>query len=359
LGLLQQGFMSKAANLLTGFGLGDTSDPKVVAQLRKKHPQATVAEYDRRRVLATDIVGAGVAKLPDLDIREHVRKLPDRSGTGPDGSRNEFLKALVQKFSDPEAAKAIDALSDFEGLYSSGGLPLWFYPAYSGTLLLALNKKAPVPGETTGARPLGLKNVVPRLFSRSRTHEAKAEIREYLGHTQVAVGHSDGSGLLVNFVREMLIANPSFIVAKADIDNAFMEFFREIVFETLADGDVASGLPAKARGHLQAPFLAEYMQPHPIFFPNGERADFDSQRGGDQGDPRMPTIFCIALRNVEIGTQSGRAAERGQQDMYVQSQRRIHGRAGRRVSHQPPRPGPEIARGHDRLRRSDRVPQVL
>jgi hypothetical protein len=58
--------MSKAANLLTGFGLGDTSDPKVVAQLRKKHPQATVDEYDSRRELGAKILGAGMAKLPEL-----------------------------------------------------------------------------------------------------------------------------------------------------------------------------------------------------------------------------------------------------------------------------------------------------
>jgi len=96
--LLQNGFMSKAANRLSGNGTSDTANVAVQHQLAAKHPQITPRASEERKARALEL-SARVPDAPELDMEPRLRALGYRCGTGPDGFRNEFLKVLVQKYS--------------------------------------------------------------------------------------------------------------------------------------------------------------------------------------------------------------------------------------------------------------------
>ena len=75
---------------LTSSGLADTSDPRVLGQLRDKHLP--------RHGALPELAHLDDAVDFDLDLRETYRMLPRRSGTGPDMLPNEHLTLVTRGY---------------------------------------------------------------------------------------------------------------------------------------------------------------------------------------------------------------------------------------------------------------------
>ena len=96
LALIEEGELSKAARLLTSSGLGDLTDPRIIAQLEAKHPR-------RETEIDVDLSRFGPIEDIVVDLAQTFRGLPLRSSTGPDGNRSEFICALTR--SSPQGAR--------------------------------------------------------------------------------------------------------------------------------------------------------------------------------------------------------------------------------------------------------------
>ena len=121
----------KAVDTLTSYGTGDMSKEVVLNQLKGKHPPR------KGEVVEPDFTG--IADL-EPDLEGVLRKLPRKSGIGPDGWANEHLSVLDNPagFKRPEAAGIMGHMNAYAKLYANGGLPAWYYRAASAVRLVAL-----------------------------------------------------------------------------------------------------------------------------------------------------------------------------------------------------------------------------
>ena len=114
--LVSEGELSRAMRLLHSLGCSDITEG-VLAQLRAKHPL-------RRRLVPRDLQ----TQVPHVSVSltEDFRSLRRRSGTGPSGCRNEYLRALVGHFDDARADGVMELYDDFGSALASGELPMWY-----------------------------------------------------------------------------------------------------------------------------------------------------------------------------------------------------------------------------------------
>ena len=95
--LARKGQLGKAVRVLTGHGVADARDPRVVAQLQAKTPRRT-------RAMPDGIVGPpGDTRL---DLGDLLLALRPHVAQGQDAWRNEYLKPIGEHHFDPDAKAA-------------------------------------------------------------------------------------------------------------------------------------------------------------------------------------------------------------------------------------------------------------
>eukprot|EP00873_Tetraselmis_striata_P015422 jgi/Tetstr1/435686/TSEL_024585.t1 len=87
--LVEDGELSRAAGRLSSKGMGDLSDPAILAQLRDKHPSRSHPIPDAVYNIPVDEAALTVdMRVPYQQLKEHV-------AAGPSGMRNEYLRCLL------------------------------------------------------------------------------------------------------------------------------------------------------------------------------------------------------------------------------------------------------------------------
>eukprot|EP00873_Tetraselmis_striata_P021698 jgi/Tetstr1/441962/TSEL_030167.t1 len=113
--LVEDGELSRAAGRLSSKGMGDLSDPAILAQLRDKHPSRSHPIPDAAYDIPVDEAAQTVnMRVPYQQLKQHV-------AAGPSGMRNEYLRCLVGKYAPASGPAAVRAMSEVASMYLQVG----------------------------------------------------------------------------------------------------------------------------------------------------------------------------------------------------------------------------------------------
>ena len=144
-----------------------------------------------------------VSGLKDALLALGTGTLP---GTG--GMRGEFLTCLAEVWDEEEMTR----LEEFSMLYLTGALPPWWYKEWGSVTAVPLFETR----EREGLRPVGVMNPLIRTLHSLVIKENRSALTSYLEPQQLCLSLSGGPEL-VNAVRMLLKANPTFVCLKCDL----------------------------------------------------------------------------------------------------------------------------------------------
>ena len=207
--LAQLGQMSRALQRLGNETLPDTSDPAVAQQLCDKHPNrkesvlGTAAEY---------LGEHGVVPL-EFNMEETIKSLDDNVAAGPDGMRNEYLKALLLKWNDEDAKTAMQQTQRHAELLAAGPMPQPYYWFLRASKMFAVPKDAYIgknAHDGVGApdvRPLGATGVYGRTVLTAVMRAKSADFGTVMWPHQTGVGIRNGASILT-MALQLLMEKP-------------------------------------------------------------------------------------------------------------------------------------------------------
>ena len=303
LGLIEAGELSKAVNGLDSIGLGDLSQPAIAEQMRKKHPsrepEHAIPSLEALAALGRD-ESAGDLRVPGMTafgmrlsvrLRDSMRQLRRLRGTGITGFRNEYLKALSEKFTDERAARVVPLLQEFAERYLNAELPPWFYQAMATVEICAPIKKKADVGEVPDCRPVGMGEVVIRMINSKLMSDSKEAAHDVLWPHNVGSATRDGCAILAHGIRAITEMRPGFAVVKFDVKNAHNTIRRKIALMRMARNEHLR--------HLVPAFWSQYVGKSRVYFHGANheviRAGFESEEAWRQGCPLAQLGFNQAI----------------------------------------------------------------
>ena len=301
LDLVGAGELSKAVAGLCTNGLGNLSKPEIVEQMRRKHPRRehAVPSLAALAALGPD-ASAGDQSVPGMSafgprlsvrLQDPMRRLRRLRGTGITGFRNEYLRALSEKFVDTRAASVVPSLQWFAERYLNAEFPPWFYKAMATVEVCAPIKKVPDVGEVPDCRPVGMGEVVIRMINSKLMADSKEAAHEVLWPHNVGSATRDGCGILAHGIRAITEMHPEFAVLKFDVVNAHNSLRRVVALKRMAENELLR--------HLVPAYWAQYVGKSRIYFhgPSHEviLADFASEEAWRQGCPLAQLGFNQAI----------------------------------------------------------------
>ena len=301
LDLVGAGELSKAVAGLCTNGLGNLSKPEIVEQMRRKHPvrEHAVPSLEALAALGPDM-SVGDQNVPGMSafgprlsvkLQDPMRRLRRLRGTGITGFRNEYLRALSEKFVDTRAASVVTLLQGFAERYLNAELPPWFYKAMATVEVCAPIKKAPDVGEVPDCRPVGMGEVVVRMINSKLMADSKEAAHEVLWPHNVGSATRDGCGILAHGIRAVTEMRPEFAVLKFDVVNAHNSLRRVVALRRMAENELLR--------HLVPAYWAQYVSKSRIYFHGPSRevilADFASEEAWRQGCPLAQLGFNQAI----------------------------------------------------------------
>jgi len=223
--------MGKGVALLTSQGLADVSDPRILEQLRAKHPA-------RKEELPGTLSELGNSPRVHIDLEATIRNLQDHAGTGASGYRNEYLKALVADFADARARTALPLLEEFATSYANAELPAWFYYVFTAVKAMApIKRPASTPDGAPDVRPVGVGECLRRAIHSAVVSAQRPLLRDHLWPQQIAIGVPNGLSILIFGVRFLLEVHPEWVVVRVDLRNAHNEVKRLALVRRMADAE--------------------------------------------------------------------------------------------------------------------------
>jgi len=282
--LVSEGHLSKACSLLVSNGIADMHDPQHVAEAGAKHPPSQTAVQPS----LAEFGGAGTFRPDVPSIKEKLRTLPMRTGTGPDGLRNEYLRDLVAE-GTLSSTRVIGLLDRYQDLYLTARLPAWWYMAAMGKSVIGMFKEQPSAAEPKPPiRPIGMGHVLHRAIKSSCLQPLSEALGDWFKPVQVGVGVPHGGTILVYTIEGVWISRPAFHIVKLDIKNWFNTVSRRAGLAGLAS------LPAGMSWLVQANW-AEHRSSFSLTA-GSNPLPFRSECGGGQGDPHLPVLSAAALQ---------------------------------------------------------------
>ena len=293
--LLSKGQISKAVRRINSYGIGDMRDPGVLQQMEVKYPH-------RGHPLPSSVFrGQCVDNLRGL--RQALLDLNPGVSPGTGGMRPEYLTCLAEVWREDQ----MNLLEQFGMRYLSGNLPPWWYKVWLSLTTVALYKTS----EQKTVRPVGIEPCLARTLHKIVNRQNQQALVKYFEPQQVVVSVAGGAKL-VNCVRMLSEANPSFVVVKCDIKNAFNSVSRAQVLKVMDSEEELRHLAWHAALSLASPNALE----------SGGKVWGQAREGATQGDPEAGTYFCAAwhpqIRELdrEIAMVGG-AARAGMDDLFV------------------------------------------
>ena len=273
--------VSRAAALLESIGLGDLSDPGVIAQLAAKHPA-------RAGLIPISLLSREEdwGPPPEVNMHEVLRGLRRHVAPGLSGMRNEFLRVLVGTYAPPSGGATVDLLQGFAERLVSDSLPEWFMWAWSSCSLVApIKTAAAVAGGTPDVRPVAVGEALRRAIARSVLRAAGPVYAEVLQPHQLLVGVRMGDSKLVHGVRLLLEHRPTYAALHIDLRNAYNLVRRSAVLARHA---------AQPKLRHLVPWLRSELGPCSIL--RAGDTWLDSDEGVQQGWPLSSAAFCVAIQ---------------------------------------------------------------
>ena len=285
--------------------MGDLTDPFVCQQLAKKHPKRR--DEDELPLRLSDLAGGQGFERLEVKLGETMRTLRRLRGTGVTGFRNEYLKALSEKFEDERAAKAVKLIEEFGGFFLNAELPAWFYAAYSASEQCAPIKKLSSKADPSkpDCRPLSKSECLPRMLNSKLVADVKGDAQDELWPHNVGSA-TDGCSVLALGVRLASEVRPRFVVVNIDVYNAHNEIKRKVVLEKLSK--------SRRLRKLVPAYWAQYGPKSRVYFRGRRRevirADYDSEEALRQGCPLAQLGFNNAIHD-DVKWLDGELAKHG------------------------------------------------
>eukprot|EP00873_Tetraselmis_striata_P007432 jgi/Tetstr1/427696/TSEL_017821.t1 len=236
--LVEDGEFSRAAGRLSSKGMGDLSDPAILAHLRDKHPSRSHPIPNAAYDIPVDEAALTVdMRVPYQQLKQHV-------AAGPSGIRNEYLRCLVGEYA------------------SASG------PASSGM------------------------EAERRAAERAVVDNMKEAYVSVLAPSQLGVGIPAGDSMLIHGVR--LIAErlgPRAVIVHTDLRNAYNEAWRRTIIQRHID---CSPL------HPVIPALLASLSTDSYLVVDDRSAPLRSEDGVQQGAPLATTSFCVAIHPEHV-----------------------------------------------------------
>ena len=318
--LIADGEIAAAVRLLLSDGVADHTAEAIVQQMASKHPvrQQPVGPCSGQRTPAVAV-----------DLGPTLRGLRKRAAAGVTGPHNEHLRYLAFQYESAGGSAALPALNKFATLWANGGLPGWYHMLVSTAKLVALVKPAPGGGhgeqptvapndsltwwnaaryghdldtaateaeataarlgtDNRDARPVGMGDCLRRAIEKCVTAKHAANYRRHFYPQQVGCGVRGSAAKLVTAVRELLRRNPSFIVVRIDLKNAYNLMHRAAMLGAVIEAPLLR--------HAYHLLRTSFIHKSRVYMSNVNcRAPFDSEEGGQQGSPPVSMAFCAAL----------------------------------------------------------------
>ena len=293
--LLSKGFISKAARTITSFGIGSMDDPNILHQMEQKYPRRGIP------------LPASVSRSQCVDnlrgLRDMLLGLQGGVSAGTGGMRPEYLTCLAEVWGEEQMSR----LENFGMRYLTGLLPAWWYKVWLSLTTVALFKTS----EQEAVRPVGIEPCLARSFHKMVNRENKAALVNFLEPQQLALSVAGGAKL-VHSVRMLSEANPTHVVVKTDISNAFNSVSRACILDVLEGEESLRHLSWHAALTLASPNALE----------SGGTVWGQAREGGTQGNPEAGSWFCVAwqpqIRRLDAELSAvGGAAKAGMDDLFA------------------------------------------
>ena len=169
-------------------------------------------------------------------------------------------------------------LDDFGMRYLRGELPPWFNTVWLTVQTVPLYKTA----ERDTVRPIGIRNPLVKILHKEVVASNKADLLDFLEPQQLGMSDS-GASKLVHSVRMLLEDNPSFVLMKSDVKNAFNEAVRRATIASM-----------QAQPSLQHMSWHAATTLAPSFGLESQGSLWGrSPEGATQGDPEGGPWYCV------------------------------------------------------------------
>ena len=286
--LFSDGEISKGLDALRSKGMGDLRDPRIIEQMKTKHPQRTMP-------LPNAAFTAPSTPHDFSEFGSYLAKLSHHVAAGPDGMLNEHLTCLARNTAPPEGKAAVESLKEFASLYANDKLPAWYVHALRSTRLVAIVKKA--AAEENGVpslRPVNIPGTLVKAIGGFLVTSAKANCAEICGPEQLGVAVRAGDVKLSVGLQMILDNHRDFVVVKLDIKHAHGSTEQAKTLRAFM-----SQPPGPVRD--LASFIAMQYAAQSHVFVNGERlfdgipGRGDFANGNQQGDPTAGICYCLTV----------------------------------------------------------------
>ena len=303
-----EGDMRRGINMLHGFGLADTANPTVQAELRKRHPMSlsNLSEFEPGPEDEDDRleIDPGIA-------REILKNQDPLKGVGPRGFRPHHLQCIANR-DDEICTSAIDAVIEIGRRFLCGAMPKTHRNAILAGLMLASNKTK----EKTTQRPIKMEDIDAQWFCKIEQVMGERDSRhsEDLLPEQLGVGVSAGVETVVlgmqmeiDMHREQIargLGDPLATtragnkgILTLDIDNAHNDFSRLAVLKSLKDKARRERVRFGRRYNVAKSLLTTKA---PIFIRGEHGIEFlsYSEEGFGQGNPMTGPFYGEATNPV-------------------------------------------------------------
>ena len=215
-----------------------------------------------------------------------LQTAPSGCSPGPGGCTNEILKVCL------EDSETLELLTSAAEDFARATVPREVSECFMLATMTALRKRdGSVRGIATGT---SFRRLVAKTLARQFAHEVEAACAPF----QFALSTRAGTDCLGHAVRAATEANPQATVLTIDGVGAYDHVHRSAMMVKLLEIPGLRGL---------LPFVrSTYGQPcYKWTDAKGVRHDIHQHEGGEQGDPLMPLLFSLAVRNALVEVRDG------------------------------------------------------
>ena len=276
--LIRCGEISKAAKVIISNGLAPASE-ETILKLKSKHP----SHHSNVQVDGLKSQSANGLHLSLVAFLKAVHRCPKGSGSGPSGWRFEHLRDLCDN------SVTRDGLFAICSTIAKGKIPTDIISLVSASRLIA------IPKSNGDVRPIAIGECLRRLTAKAVCVDCKDSFSSYFNPVQHGVATPSGSELVIHHIQLLLEANPSWVMIKSDISNAFNSVDRQCLLSS-----VSSNFP-----ELLPHVNQMYGVSSPLIFQKGsESVILSSEQGVHQGDPLGPVLFATSIHSTLVALQA-------------------------------------------------------
>ena len=278
--LLSKGEVSKAVAAAIPGSVNNTSDPRVLEQLKKRVGKGRTVEMPG----TLDPGGKDFRRIK-IEVGKAYRSLQRLKGTGPDNVPPEILSAITRHFSsNPQATAAVDLHQAIADQYLDGTLPFWFYALSSIAELIPLAKSL----GSIDVRPISMTSIYARTWKAQAARQACENAESHFAEVQLGAGVRGGTVTQALGPAVYLEgAGGTESVVCLDVKNAFSSMSRSAACDAL----LRSSDPA-----IRA--LARVFHAANSASLRAKGIDVVIEEGGGQGCPLMTVTFAEVLQQA-------------------------------------------------------------